>query len=85
MVKVDVILTPRASKDELLGLRDGALRARVKAPPVDGRANAALCRLVAKRIGVPAGRVRVVRGHKGRRKLLEIEGAGPAALRSLGL
>jgi uncharacterized protein YggU (UPF0235/DUF167 family) len=59
---------------------------RVSAPPVDGRANDALCRLVAKAAGVAPSRVRVVRGHTARDKVLEVEGVEAAALRAaLGL
>ena len=47
-----VRLQPRASRNELSGMRDGVLIARVTAPPVDGRANAALCKLIAGQAGV---------------------------------
>ena len=47
---------------------------RVTAPPVDGRANDALCALVAKRAGVAPSRVSVVRGHTGRDKVVRVEG-----------
>jgi uncharacterized protein YggU (UPF0235/DUF167 family) len=50
----------------------------VVAPPLDGRANDALCRLVADRLGVRASRVCVVRGHRSRDKLLQVEGIGQA-------
>jgi uncharacterized protein (TIGR00251 family) len=49
---------------------------RVTAPPTDGKANAAVCRLVAKTLGVPKGAVRVVRGETARHKVLEIDGMG---------
>jgi uncharacterized protein YggU (UPF0235/DUF167 family) len=55
---------------------------RVSAPPVDGRANAALCALVAERAGVPPSRVSVVRGLASRDKVVRVEGVEPAALRS---
>ena len=59
---------------------------RVTAPPVDGKANDALCRLVAKAAGVAPSRVSVVRGHTARDKLLRVEGVEPQALRAaLGL
>lgn len=79
-------LQPRARRTELAGLRDGALLARVTAPPVDGRANEALCRLIAGAAGVPPSRVSVARGHTARDKVVRVEGADPAALRAaLGL
>jgi uncharacterized protein len=54
---------------------------RVTAPPVDGKANAALCALVAKRAGVPPSHVQVVRGAGARDKVVRVEGIEPAALR----
>ena len=55
-----------------MGPRGDAIVVRVTAPPVDGKANAALCALVAERAGVPRSRVTVVR----------VEGIEPAALRA---
>lgn len=73
-VEIAVRLKPRGSRDELLGMRDGVLEAKVTAPPVDGRANKALCKLVAKRVGVAPSRVSVVRGPKSREKVVRVEG-----------
>lgn len=56
--------------------------AHVTAPPVDGRANDALCRLVARAAGVPPTRVSVVRGERSRTKRLRVEGVEEAALRA---
>ena len=47
---------------------------RVTAPPVDGKANAALTALIAKRAGVPKSSVTVVRGHTSRDKVVRVEG-----------
>jgi uncharacterized protein len=59
---------------------------RVTAPPVDGKANDALCRLIARAAGVAPSKVAVVRGHTSRDKVLEIEGVDPQDLRAaLGL
>jgi uncharacterized protein (TIGR00251 family) len=80
--QIKVRLTPRASREELLGFRDGVLRARVTAPPVDGRANRALCRLIAKRLGVAPSRVGVARGARSREKLVRVEGIEQARLRA---
>ena len=83
---IAVRLIPRASTDEIAGQRDGALLVRVTAPPVDGRANTALCRLLAKRAGVPASQVHVIRGATSRDKLVRIDGVSPANLpRALGV
>jgi len=56
------------------------LVARVAAPPVDGRANAALCKLLAGAAGVPPSRVSVVRGLTSRDKTVRFEGVDEAAL-----
>jgi len=73
-IEIPVRLKPRGSRDELLGMRGGVLEAKVTAPPVDGRANKALCKLVAKRVGAAPSRVSVVRGAKSREKVLRVEG-----------
>jgi uncharacterized protein len=54
---------------------------RVTAPPVDGRANDALRRLIARRAGVAPSRVTLVRGEKSREKTLRVEGVDAATLR----
>jgi uncharacterized protein (TIGR00251 family) len=84
--QIMVRLQPRASRNELTGMRDGVLIARVTAPPVDGKANAALCKLIARRAGVAPSRVTIVRGETSRQKLIRVEGVDDAALReALGL
>lgn len=80
--RIEVRLRPRGHGDELLGFRDGVLQARVAAPPVDGRANRALCKLIAKAAGVAPSRVSVVRGGKGRDKVVRVDGVGAEALRA---
>ena len=83
--QIEVRLRPRGHRDELIGMRDGVLQARVTAPPVDGRANRALCRLIAKQLGVAPSRVSVVRGERSRVKLVRVEGVDSAAVHgSLG-
>lgn len=72
--KIAVRLRPGGRADELPGMRDGVLQARVTAPPLQGKANRALCRLIAKRVGVPPSSVAVVRGAKSRDKLIRVEG-----------
>lgn len=83
---IEVRLQPGAHRDEIVGLRDGVLVARVCAPPVDGEANHALCRLVAHRIGIAPTRITVVSGKQGRLKLLRVAGLDHAsAIEALGI
>ena len=72
---------PRARQDEIAGERNGALVVRVVAPPVDGKANEAARKLIARRLGVAAGRVSVARGSSSRDKLIEVEGMDAEGLR----
>ena len=86
MARIAIRVQPRAARDEIAGEREGALLVRVAAPPVDGKANDAVRKLLAKRLGVAPSRVSVVRGASGRDKLVEVEGVGEEALRrGLGL
>jgi len=78
---IEVRLRPRGGRDELIGMRAGVLQARVAAPPVDGKANRALCKLIAKRVGVAPSCVSVVRGEKSRDKVVHVEGVDPNTLR----
>lgn len=80
---IEVRLTPRASRDEVVGIRDGVLVVRVGAPPVDGRANEALRKLIAKELGIAKSKVEIVRGERERRKLVRVSGAEPAAIERL--
>lgn len=86
MAEIHVRLQPRARRNELVGERDGVLVVRVAAPPVDGKANDALCKLLAKRTGTARGQVAIVRGAGTRDKLVRVEGVDADELRrSLGL
>jgi uncharacterized protein (TIGR00251 family) len=76
-----VRLQPRARREGVVGERAGAIVIRVTAAPVDGKANAALCALVARAAGVPPSRVSVVRGHGSRDKVVRVEGVEEMALR----
>jgi uncharacterized protein (TIGR00251 family) len=82
MAEIKVRVIPRAKRDEIGGQRGDRLLIRLTAPPVDGAANAALCRLVARRVGVPARRVSIVRGQTSRDKLVRVEGLTEAELRA---
>jgi uncharacterized protein (TIGR00251 family) len=77
---IAVRVQPGARRDEFVDIRDGVLVARVKAPALEGRANRALCKLIAARVGVRASRVKVVRGERSREKLVRVEGVDLATL-----
>ncbi len=84
-MRLVVRLTPRAGRDRRDGWgKDGAgrayLKVRVAAPPVEGQANAAMGRLIAKALRRPAGAVRIVAGETMRLKHVEIEGVDEADL-----
>lgn len=74
-------LQPRASRDEIVAERAGSTVVRVTAPPVGGKANAALVKLIAKRAGVAKGRVSIVSGERSRDKVLRVQGLDAAELR----
>ena len=79
--RLSIRLTPRASRDAIAGFEGETVRVRVTAPPVEGRANRALVRLLAKRLGVPRGSVRVVAGQASRNKVVAVDGLGAAERR----
>lgn len=75
-----VRVTPRAVRSEVVGFEGNALRIRVNAAPVNGRANRAVRELLAEAFGVPPSKVVLVRGERGRDKLVRIEGWSREAL-----
>lgn len=76
-------VTPRAKRPGVAGWRDdGALLVRVGAPPEDGRANAEVCAVIAKAMGLRAREVSVVLGHTSRDKVVEIAGVDESTLRA---
>jgi uncharacterized protein (TIGR00251 family) len=81
-VTLRVRVQPRASRDALAGERQGALVVRLTAPPVEGRANEALTRLLGRALGVPPSAVSVLRGSTGRDKLVAVAGVSADAARS---
>lgn len=78
-----VRVIPRASKSEIVGEYEGAVKVRLASPPVDGAANAELIKLLAKRLGVPRSSVEIVSGETSRTKQLRIYGVTAEAVQSL--
>ena len=78
-----VRVAPRASREKITGVHDGALKVALTAPPVDGAANLALVKLLAKRLRVARSDVVIVRGESSRDKTVRVSGIDPAAVRAL--
>lgn len=78
-----VRVTPRAGRNEIAGERDGVLLVRVTAPPEGGRANMAVCRLIARALRIAPSRVKVARGAGSRDKVLRVDGAEQSDLAAL--
>ena len=70
----------RSRRDQVLEVRDGIVVVRVTAPPLDGRANEALRRLLADRLGIRVANVAIVGGQRSRDKLVRVDGIEPAAV-----
>lgn len=73
-VLIRVRVVPRASKNELAGLVDGALRVRLAAPPVEGAANRACLEFMAGVLSVPKSRLKIVMGETSRSKVIFVAG-----------
>jgi uncharacterized protein len=71
---IEVYVQPKASKNELVGIHEGALKLRLTAPPVEGEANKECLRFLAKLLKLPKSRLQVVQGHKSRHKTILIQG-----------
>jgi uncharacterized protein (TIGR00251 family) len=81
MGDIAIRVQPRSRRNEVVGERAAAIVVRLTAPPVDGKANAALCAFVARAAGVPPSRVSVVRGQTSRDKVVRVDGVGEEFLK----
>jgi len=72
-MKLSVYIQPGAKKTEISGMHDGKIKIRVCAPPVEGAANEALVKFLAKHLGTSKSKVKLVSGDKSRHKVLEID------------
>lgn len=82
-VTLTVKATPRANKNEIAGADDDWLRVRLKAPPVDGKANEALVKFFAETFGVSKGAVAIVSGDTARLKRVHIAGVAAGTVRAI--
>jgi len=84
-VSFAVRVQPRASKNEVAGVMDGALKIRLQAPAVEDRANQALCAFLAELLKRPKSAVRLLSGERGRTKRVEIVGVTTQEIAALAL
>lgn len=83
---VQIKLSPRASDNKIVGIMDNAVKIRLQAPPVDGKANKALIKFIAKLLKVPASGVQIISGDTNRNKRIYIRNIPPETVRQkLGL
>lgn len=75
-VRLSVRITPNAKKNEVLGIAEDALKIKLHAQPIEGKANEALIAFLADRLRLPKRAVQITHGHTSKLKLLEIEGEG---------
>lgn len=80
VVRFDVRVQPRASRNEFAGVQNGVLRVRLTAPPVDGAANEALVDFIADELGLARRQVRIVSGFGSRNKIVEVDAKARPAL-----
>ena len=84
-VRLALQITPNAKQTEVLGVLDDALKLKLQAQPIEGKANDALVRYLAKVLSVPRAAVVITHGLSSKRKLIEIRVAGltPASVEQL--
>ncbi len=82
-VVVPLLVQPGAGADRVYGEHDGRLKIAVAAPPQKGKANRAVRRLLADRLGIGKSRVRILSGHNSRLKEVFIERVEPGALEAI--
>ena len=71
---IKIYLQPKSSKNEIVGpYRDG-VKIKVTAPPIEGKANEALTRLLAKELGISPSSIEIIKGHHSREKTLKVLG-----------
>lgn len=77
MARISVRITPRSSRAEIAGEREGTYLLKVTSPPVEGQANDACIRLLADALNVAPSSIRIVSGRTSRSKIVEIDGLDP--------
>lgn len=80
---LELQIQPRAARNEVVGVHVGSLKIRLTAPPVEGEANQECLHFLAKVLGVPKTRLRLLQGHRSRRKSVLVTALSPDAVRDI--
>lgn len=80
--RLKIKAVPNAPRSEVVGWLGSALKVKLQAPPVEGKANRELCRFLASVLGLPKGAVTLARGASSRQKIVLIDGMDITTLRS---
>jgi uncharacterized protein (TIGR00251 family) len=82
-VMFSIRVLPKSSRSEITGIQDDALKIKIAAPPVEGRANEACMELLAERLGVRKSQISIVSGHQSRKKTVAVAGLKKKDIESL--
>ena len=78
-----VRVQPRSSRDQVTGIHGDALKIRLTAPPVEGKANHALRKFLAKQLDTSPGNIEILTGHTSRQKRVQVAGVSADVIRAL--
>lgn len=79
----NIRVVPRSSRCELAGIQENALKLKITAPPVDGKANEECIKFLADKLGVRKSRVAIIAGYKSKRKTIAVSGLTGSEFRIL--
>lgn len=82
-ITFSVRVVPRASRSEIVGLHDGALKIRIAAPPVDGAANAELIKLLARTFKLSKSEITIIGGETSKKKRIKIRNLSESKFREV--
>ncbi|PLX71377.1 MAG: YggU family protein [Denitrovibrio sp.] len=84
-MNISLYIQPGAKKSEISGFHDGKLKIRICAPPVEGAANEAVVKFIAKILGTSKSKIKIISGEKSRHKTLQIDMPECDIIEKLGL
>ena len=70
----NIVVVPRSSRRQLAGTQEDALKLKVTAPPIEGKANEECIKILADKLDVRKSRIAIIAGHKSKRKTIAISG-----------